>query len=273
MGGLSSPDLLQFFVLENLPTAVLIVVVAVVTTRILTRSMDALGERFTEWRLVFKQVSAVSRFLLLIGAFLLVVSSVLQLTDEVLLAASGSIAVAVGFGFKDVFASLMAGLILLFDRPFQVGDRITFHDEYGEVVEIGLRTVRIVTLEDNLVSVPNHLFLNEAVSCANAGALHQMCVWEFWIGAGEDLDLAKAIVYDATATSNYVYLELPVTVVVREGPVGQGRDRFAVRIATKAYVFDGRYETAFGTDVTERVRRAFRLHGIKTPAELPLHLG
>jgi small-conductance mechanosensitive channel len=273
MAGPDSHTLMQFFVLENLPTAIAIVVVAVVTTRILTRTMDAVGERFTQWRLLAKQVSAVSRFLLLIGAFLLVVTSLLQLTDEVLLATSGSVAVAVGFGFKDLFASLMAGIILLFDRPFQVGDRIRFDGQYGEVVEIGLRAVRIVTLDDNLVSIPNHRFLNDAVSSANAGALHQMCVWDFWIGSDQDLDRAKEIVYDATATSNYIYLELPISVVVREGPVGQGRDRFAVKLSSKAYVFDGRYETAFGTDVTERVRRAFRAAGIQTPADQPLLIG
>ncbi len=270
MEDLGHHALFQLLVLENLPYAVLIILVALVSTRLLTRSMDALGERFTEWRLALKQVSAVGRFLLLIGASVLVATSLLHFTDELLLATGGSIAVALGFAFKDVFASLVAGLILLFDRPFQVGDRITFDGQYGEVVEIGLRTVRLVTLDDNLVSVPNHRFLNDAVASANAGALHQMCVWDFWIGADQDLGKAKEIVYEATATSNFVYLELPVVIVVREGPVEQGRDRFAVKLSSKAYVFDGRYETAFGTDVTERVRRAFRQHGIKTPAEIPV---
>lgn len=43
-----------------------------------------------------------------------------------MLAAGGSIAVAVGLSLKDLAASVVAGLILLFDRPFQVGDRVTF---------------------------------------------------------------------------------------------------------------------------------------------------
>ena len=162
----------------------------------------------------------------------------------------------------------MAGIILLFDRPFSVGDRIRFDQTYGEVVEIGLRTVRVQTLDDNLVSIPNHLFLNQVVSSANAGALHQMCVLPFYVGCNEDIATAKRIVYEATASSRYVYLDRPIVVVVREGAVPDGAERFVVGITVKAYVFDGRYETAFGTDVTERVKRAFSEQGIRTAGEI-----
>lgn len=49
----------------------------------------------------------------------------------------------------------MAGVLILINEPFQVGDRIRFGDYYGEVREIGLRSVRLVTLDDDLV--PFHL--------------------------------------------------------------------------------------------------------------------
>lgn len=261
-------NLLRFVVLERVPYALLVVVVAVVASRFATRSLDAMGERFTGRRLLLKQTSAILRFAVLIGATALVASSLFHFTDELLLAVGGTVAVAVGFAFKDLLASLMAGIILLFDRPFQVGDRVAFDGHYGEVVEIGLRTVRIVTLDDNLVSVPNNRFLNDAVACANAGALHQMVVLDFWIGCGEDFETARRIVYEAAATSRYVYLTMPIVVVVREVPVGAGTERFAIRVTVKAYVLDGRYETAFGTDITERAKRAFRTAGIRTAGEV-----
>ena len=181
---------------------------------------------------------------------LAVASIVLRLPDNVLLALGGSAAVAFGFAFKDLLASLMAGLILLFDRPFAVGDRVEFAGNYGEIVEIGLRTVRLNTLDDNLISIPNSRFLTDVVSCANAGALDQMCVFDFYIGANEDFEQAKQIVYEATATSRYVFLNKPIVVVLREGPVPGDATMQAIRISSKAYVLDGRYETAFGTDVT-----------------------
>jgi small-conductance mechanosensitive channel len=247
-------NLLQFVVWDRLPFAMAVVLIAFIGGRIAARSLDALGERINERRLLFKQVSAVTRFLVLIIATAMVASSLFSFSSEALLAVGGSAAVAIGFAFKDLIASLMAGLILLFDRPFQVGDRIAFGDTYGEVVEIGLRAVRVQTLDDNLVSIPNHRFLNDSVASANAGQLH--------------LKSAKRIVYEATASSRYVFIDKPITVSVREGPVPQGAERFAVELKVKAYVFDGRYETAFGTDVTERVKAAFKAADIRTAGEI-----
>ena len=99
------------------------------------------------------------------------------------------------------------------ERP---GDRISFDGYYGEVVEIGLRSVRLVTLDDNLVSIPNNKFLTDIVASANSGVLHQMCVFHFYIGCNEDFEEAKAIVYDAAASSRYVFLDKPIRVDVKE---------------------------------------------------------
>jgi len=268
MDGTETTNLLRFVVLDRIPYALVVVVITAIGTRMLVRFLDAMGERFTGYRLLLKQASAVSRFGVIILATAVVTSSVFHFTDELLLAVGGSVAVAVGFAFKDLLASLMAGIILLFDRPFQVGDRVEFDGSYGEVKEIGLRTVRLVTLDDNLVSIPNHRFLNDVVACANAGALDQMCVLDFWIGCGEDFGQAKRLVYEAAATSRYVYLAKPILVNVREVPVGAGTERFAIKITVKAYVLDGRYETAFGTDITERAKRAFVNAGIRTAGEI-----
>lgn len=269
----TTANLLHFVVWDRLPFAIGVIVAAFIVGRLASQSLNALGERIARRRLFFKQVSAVTRFVVLIAATAIVLSSLFHFSSEALLAVGGSAAVAIGFAFKDLTASLMAGLILLFDRPFQVGDRIEFDGTYGEVIEIGLRTVRINTLDDNLVSVPNHRFLNDAVSCANSGSLHQMCVFPFWVGCNENIDAAKRIVYEATASSRYVFIDKPITVSVREGPVPNGAERFAVELKVKAYVFDGRYETAFATDVTERVKTAFHSRGIRTAGEIEWRAG
>lgn len=264
----TTDSIFKFIVVDRLWLIPVVLFFAWLTIRLSTRYLEALGARFTKHRLLAKQAAAVGRFAVLLLSLLILGSSVIQLSDEALLAVGGSVAVAVGFGFKDLLASLMAGLILLFDRPFQVGDRVEFAGHYGEVVEIGLRTVRLVTLDDNLVSIPNNQFLTSAVACANAGALDQMCVFDFFLGCNEDFDAAKRIVYEAAAASPYVYLGKPITVLVREGPVPGAPERFALRLTVKAYVLDGRFETAFGTDVTERVKRALRQRGIRTAGEL-----
>ncbi|MCA9494960.1 MAG: mechanosensitive ion channel, partial [Myxococcales bacterium] len=152
MEGSDVQNLVRFVALDRLPFALLVVVVAWGLLNLGTRLLDDLGERFTDRRLLFKQTKALTRFFIYLTVPVIVASSVLQLQSEALFAVAGSVSVAVGFAFKDLLGSLIAGVILLMDRPFQVGDRISFGGFYGEVMEMGLRSVRMATLDDNLVT-------------------------------------------------------------------------------------------------------------------------
>lgn len=255
-------ELVRFIDLERVPLAILILVVGVIGLRLVRGFLDDLGERFTARRLLFKKVSALSRFGILAALAGVTLSSVLVLESEALLAVAGTIGVAIGFSLQDLLASLMAGVILLLDEPFQVGDRVSFGGYYGEISEIGIRSVRLVTLDDNLVTIPNNKFLNEASASANAGALDCMVVIPFYLGAAEDFVRARGVIEEATATSRYVYLEKPMTTLMADQFLGE---RFVTVVRVKAYVFDARFENAFASDVTERVKLAFRDAGIRTP--------
>ncbi len=260
-----TPESLQFLQsiqLDNIPLALLILLGAVLLQQFNTRFLDDLGNKFTDRRLLFKKVGAFSRFSIYLVSVIMLFNLLLDLSSEALLGIMATIGLALGFAFKDLLASLMAGVILLIDAPFQVGDRIAFGRYYGEVTAIGLRSVRIQTLDDNTVTIPNSAFLTETVASANAGALDCMVVIPFYIAAAENVARAKRIVAEATATSRYVYLEKPVVTLVSDEFLGE---RFVTVIRSKAYVFDARYEKAFLSDVTERVKIAFRKADIRTP--------
>lgn len=87
------------------------------------------------------------------------------------------------------------GFIIILDRPFQVGDKIQIDNYYGEVPEIGLRSTRIVTPDDLLVSLPNADIVNNAVSHSNSGALDCQVVTSIFLPALVDIDMVKAIAY------------------------------------------------------------------------------
>lgn len=255
-------QLLQFINLQRVPVAIAILAGGLVLNRLALGFLDDMGERFGNQRLLFKKISALLRFSVYVALFVITASSVLVLESDALLAVAGTIGVAVGFAFKDLLASLMAGVILLMDEPFQVGDRVAFGGYYGEISEIGLRSVRMVTLDDNLVTIPNNKFLNEASASANAGALDCMVVIPFYLGAAEDFVAARRLIEEATATSRYVFLDKPMSTLIADEFMGE---RFVTVIRVKAYVFDARYEKAFASDVTERVKISFREAGIRTP--------
>ena len=259
--------ILRLVQVERVPFALVAIVVAFVVSNVVTRVLDDVGARFRGWRIRLKQGSAVLRFFIIVGTSILVVTAIVQFTNETMLAIGGSIAVAVGFAVKDLLASLLAGLIVLFDRPFQVGDRVYIGDVYGEVKEIGLRTTRIVTLTDETVSIPNNRFLTDNVASANTGVLDQMCVFTFLLATNQDYATAKRIVYEATVTSRFTYLRKPVTVTVKEAPVPGMDAVIAIHLTAKAYVIDGRFEMPFSSDVHERVKLAFKEARILTAGD------
>ncbi|MDM4773003.1 mechanosensitive ion channel family protein [Solimonas sp. SE-A11] len=256
---------LQFLRPGGIPTALLIFGIAWLLVQLVHRTAQGLGNRLVDRRLLIHQIATLVRFLLFIGAFAASIPVVFALTNEMMLALGGTIAVTVGFALKDLAASMIAGIILLVDRPFQVGDRITFDGIYGEIQSIGLRSVRLVTLDDNVVTIPNNKFLNDVVSSGNAGELNMLIQMDFFIGSDQDLPTAKRIVKEAITTSTYAYLDKPWVVLVNSVIHEQ---YFALRLRAKVYVMDVRFEKALETDVTERVVEAFREAGIQPPAML-----
>jgi small-conductance mechanosensitive channel len=261
-GNISIEQIVRFIDWDRVPFALVILVLGWLAMQLMARFLDDLGERFTERRLLLKKVKALTRFFLYAGLAVVIGTSVLQVEGEALFAILGTIGLAFGFAFKDLLSSLMAGVILLIDEPFQVGDRISFGGYYGEVTHLGLRSVRLQTLDDNLVTIPNSSFFTDPVASANAGELDCMVVIPFYIGAAENFYRARRLVAEAAATSRYVFLEKPLVTLVSDEFLGE---RFVTVIRVKAYVFDARYEKAFASDVTERVKAAFREAGIRTP--------
>ncbi len=237
--------------------------------RVLRNSVERLGAQFAAHRLVFQKVGTILQFLVYFGAAGIVLALSLRLDEKVLALIGGTVAVALGFAMKDLVASFIAGLMIVIDRPFQVGDRVAFGGEYGDVVTIGLRSVRLRTLSDNIVTIPNSKFLSDMTSSGNFGELDMQVVIEFHIGLDQDLASARDVVREAALTSRFVHLPKPVVVLVQQ-TLSQGL--VALKLVLKAYVLDTQHEKAFETDVTVRVLRAFQERGIQPPALLHRHV-
>ena len=233
--------------------------------RFLSSVIEKLGAAFVEYRLVFQKFGAFLRLAIYVGTIAVCILMSFQISRDVLVVLGGTSAVALGFATRDLVASLLAGMMVIFDRPFQVGDRVRLGGEYGDVVSIGLRSVKIRSLDDNIVTVPNNMLLNEVTSCGNYGVLNMQVVVDFLVGADQDAEIARGLVREAAVTSRFIHLPKPIVVQVKQEMVG---DYLALRLRLKAYVLDTQYEKEFETDVTLRVLEAFRQNAIRMPAIL-----
>ncbi|MEL6613781.1 MAG: mechanosensitive ion channel family protein, partial [Bacteroidota bacterium] len=248
--------------------ALIVGITAFYLIRLVTFILDTLAARTAERRLFYKRLIPILRIGIWIFTAYVVISTIFGLGTNELVAAGAALGVAIGFAAQDVLKNIFGGLIIVFDQPFQVGDKIAVGGTYGEVVEIGLRSTRIVTPDDNLVSVPNAQVADGQVSNANAGALDCQVVTDLYLPGWVDVHQAKQIAYEAAATSRYVYLDKPIVVICKDA----FKETFLLHLKVKAYVLDTRYEFLLMSDVTEAAKAAFRKAGLLEPMPVRSYL-
>jgi small-conductance mechanosensitive channel len=248
--------------------SVIVMVIINFVVRGLVWIMDTLAERNARRRLFYKRLVPIIRIVLWVFAAYFIVHVIFQVDAQGIIAAAAAVGVAVGFAAQDLLKNLFGGFILVFDQPFQTGDKISVGGTYGEVVSIGLRSTRIVTPDDNLVSVPNAQVVDQQVANANAGELNCQVVTDLFLPGWVDEAAAKRIAYEAAVGSRYVYLQKPVVVLVSD----VFETTFLTRVRVKAYVLDPRLEFLFQSDVTERARAGFRDAGLMPEAGLGYEL-
>lgn len=246
-------------------TSLIVIAGAWVLLRLLAGFVSQFGTQFAARRLTMQKIATIAQFLIFIATAAIVLALSFRIDTTVLTLIGGTAAVAIGFAMKDLVASFIAGIIIIMDRPFQVGDRVSFDGFYGDITAIGLRSVRLQTLDDNTITIPNSKFLSDITSSGNYGALDMQVVIDFYIGADQDIDRAREIVNEAALSSRYVFLAKPVVVLVTQQIV---QNLVTVRLRLKAYVLDTQHEKAFETDITLRCLRAMRENGITPPQML-----
>ena len=220
--------------------------------------LDTLAERNAARRLSFKWLVPITRMLLWAVAAFLIVNNIFQVDAQGIIAAGAALGVGIAVAAQDVLKNVLGGLTVVFDKPFQVGDKILVGGTYGEVVSIGLRSTRILTADDDLVSLPNSQVVQEQVSNSNSGQLNCMVVANLHLPGRVDERRAREIAFEAVVTSKYVFLKKPISVLV----VDDFRTTFVTRLRVRAYVLDPRYEVQFQSDMTERARAGFRAAGL-----------
>ncbi|MDH4017565.1 MAG: mechanosensitive ion channel family protein, partial [Actinomycetota bacterium] len=185
---------------SGVAASLVVIAAASISLGFLDRLTDGLGASFAEYRLTIQKISAFTRFAVYFATILVVVMLSFRISREVLAILGGTAAVAIGFAMKDLVSSIVAGVMIMFDRPFQVGDRVTFGGQYGDILNIGLRSVKLRTLGDSIVTIPNNLFLNEVTSCGNYGVAHMQIIVDFLIDPDSDATRARDIVREVAAT-------------------------------------------------------------------------
>ena len=254
-----APDVSDLISVYKIFWTIIFLVAGYFVIKFLSFVLNVLAERGAQYRITFKGAIPIVKILGWLLIIFVIIVGIFRPPTATILAFSASIGVAVGFASQDLLKNIFGGIIIIFDRPFKSGDKIEMGKYYGEVVEIGLRSTRIITPDDSLVSIPNGEIMNSAVSNANSGEANCQVVAEIFLPVDVDTIKVRAIATQAAAVSKYVYLNKPITVLFFH-EVKELRSYLKMRL--KAYVMDIRDEFKFKSDMTELVIRELVAEGI-----------
>ena len=119
-----------------------------------------------------------------------------------LVASAGIVGLALSFAAQDTLANLFAGVAILADRPYQIGEYIILDSgERGEVTQIGLRSTRLLTRDDVEVSIPNGSMGSAKIVNEAAGIPNQYRIRvSVGVAYGSDIDKVMDVLLDVGKT-------------------------------------------------------------------------
>lgn len=150
--------------LTDLALGLAIVVIAIVFSKYLQTILR--GKVLPAFQLAENAEFLLLRFihLSLIALGILVWANLVGFNMNGVLVALGGLSIGIGFGLQNIASNLASGVILIFERPIKIGDRVSVGDTLGIVTAINLRSTVVTTPEDIDIIVPNSKFISEAVT-------------------------------------------------------------------------------------------------------------
>lgn len=136
---------------------------------------------------------------------------------------------ALSLALKDTIANFISGIIILIDQPFRVNDRIYVPsvNTWADVVEIGLRSTKVLTRDNRSVIFPNGTLTNaEIVNYTYPDPSYRLQI-DVGVAYGTDIEKARKVLKDTVKSVEGVFLEKPVDVLYNE--MGDSAMMFRVR--------------------------------------------
>jgi small conductance mechanosensitive channel len=169
------------------------------------------------------------RFALLILGLVMAVSQ-LGINVGAALAGIGVIGIAVGFAAQDSVGNMIAGFLILWDKPFRVGDMIETQGRYGAVTSITMRTTRIRTPDNTYLVLPNRMMIEDYLVNHSMFGRTRVQV-PVGIAYKEDVREARAVILEAVRSVEGILRDPEPDVVVTE--LGDSSVNLSVRVWTE----------------------------------------
>ena len=135
-----------------------------------------------------------------LGLGLLLALGVLGVNATSLAVVFGALGIGIGFGLQNIFNNFISGLILLFERPIQVGDYVEINGVWAEVKQINVRSTVVQTFDNASVIIPNADLISQQVTNWSFKDPRMRRQVDVGVAYGSDLELVRTTLLDIAAT-------------------------------------------------------------------------
>lgn len=201
----------------------------------------------------------------IVGGGVIIALSTMDINIMPFVAGASVLGVALGFAAKDTLSNLIAGVLLIVDRPFQVGDRIelwttpTGTGTWGDVIEIGLRATKIRNPDNLIFVIPNNEIMRRDIVNYTASGDNIRLRIPISIAYDADTSKAKEIVRAVALQVDGVLSSPEPQVIIRSFAES------AIDLQLRVWIGDARQRRTIGDLITDRVKQEFDRAGVEIP--------
>ena len=146
--------------------------------------------------------------------------------------------IVIGVSLIPLIKNFIGGIFISVAHPFEKGNYIKISEHYGEVQKIGWRSTKILTNDNNVVFIPNSLFLTQSVENINIGKREQLITLEFEFPFTYESRQIVSLLKDAAISSPYTYSKKEAKVYLSKSDFINEINKYEVNL----YLFDARYD-------------------------------
>jgi small-conductance mechanosensitive channel len=172
----------------------------------------------------------------------------------------GAVGIGVGFGLQNIANNFVSGIILLLERPIQVGDRVEVGDTHGDVVKIAARSTWIRTNANVVMIIPNSEFINNRVTNWTANDRQVRFPIPLGVSYGSNPEVVRDVLMEV-ADNHPDVLTVPPPEILFTG-FGDSSLNFELRVWTITRV---QYPKELASELYFSIFRTFREQGIQIP--------
>ena len=204
-------------------------------------------------------VGTVTKFLfIVIGAIVIVQTAGIDMSALTLIA--GALGVGIGFGLQNITDNFISGVIILFEKPIKVGDRIDVGDVQGNVMSISFRATQILTNDNISIIVPNSEFISSRVINWSHNDRNIRFRIPVGVSYNEDPEMIKKILMEVADKNPHVLKKPEPTVLFDE--YGDSSLNFILAVWTATHTDRPR---VLKSELYFEIFKEFKKHNVEIP--------